>query len=1312
MKKVYIFLFIINFGLTQAQEHFVFSPISSINGLSDNRVRTICQLTDGRMVIVTEGLVNIFDGASFHYMHYDEQKAYPLNDYSGWHHLYVDNENHLWLKNQYKLMLFDIRTEMSISNIDSVFTSLGLNGEIEDFFLDSDRNFWFVTKNDELIFRDSKSKNTKLFLTNISKVNGNNDQLFEIVVSGGNFFLFYKSGIMICYDFETRKEQYRENPFNGRNNPYANTLMVVPFKQYLYQARNGNKSGQLLRFNISTRKWDKILDVNYWLNTLTIDSTGNCWISSFDGLWVIDKNLERKQQISPIQLVDGRLLESQICTQYNDSQGGLWVGTVNRGVMYYHPDRFKFRNFGNSLFKLSNSESLSIYSFTERNGVILLGTQNGVFQLKKGASKPEIFKSFPVDIQYETLFKDSRGIIWAGTRSNGIFCIDNNNIRHFSSPENCLYIFEDTNGTLYICNNEGVNIFDPKTGKYEKIIVNAAKRLNFTYQLEKYSRDTLIGFCDKGLFLFDIRRKTVSFPENSNSGLISYNNHHYHSLRTDTRGLIWIGTMDGLNVYNPSEKTIKSFFEKDGLVNNSIRSIIEDNKGKIWVATSYGISCIEVTRNEGKYVYSFVSYNRFDGIIENEFLPRSVYKTNDNHIFWGGLDGFNEIDLNKIDSSFQQLSIPIFTKFLLAGTEIKQNETYQGNVILKQSVSSTKEIRLKYFQNFFGFEFSALNYINPSQTNYRYKLEGADDKWHELKSVDGIGRINYTNMSSGTYILKINSANNNFKQHSNFAEIKIIISPPFWKTKWAYSFFLITLLGFVYLAFSYYLRKNRIEMQIQKKEELDQLKFSFFTNISHELRTPLTLILTPLDSILKKIDEEPLKKQLSGIYRNANNLLEMVNQLLDFRKLEMNGEILNLSYCNINEFIETIIYSFNELIIEKKIIFVLNLRDENICVYVDKDKLHKIVNNLLSNALKFTSPGGSIVFTLQKETLESVFIIKVTDTGCGISEIDLAHIFDRFYQVKKHNDSNTGSGIGLHLVNEYVLLHSGSIDVKSIVNEGSTFTITIPANLYPDDQPEIEAENKDNSKTVKLLIVEDNTEFRSFLGSELATKYTILLASNGREGLEKAREHQPDLVISDVMMPEMSGTELCHNLKNDVQISHIPVILLTAKTSDKAQIEGFEAGADAYITKPFNMEILLTRINVLIEQQEERKSTFRKAINIDPESFTSTNIDEELIRKVLIHIERNIANASYSVEQLSRDMFMDRTGLYRKLLAIVGQSPTEFIRSVRLKRAALLLGNGLSVTEVAERVGFGTTSYFTKCFHEEYGIKPSQYKKQ
>lgn len=1307
MKHLTLFLFLLIFTGALAQEHIVFSPISSINGLSDNRVRTISQLADGRMVIVTEGLVNIYDGANFHAMHYNEQKAYQLERYSGYHRAYVDNQNLLWLKIQHNLMLFDIRTQLFVPNIDSVFLTQGIKSHVADLFMDTDFNFWLISEKNELLFRNSKTNKIHIFLTDIAKASPHkDDQLYDLAKIDKQLFLFFKSGEMVCYNIDTAKEIYRENPYGKEENPYQNTLMVVPHKQYLYQSRNGISGGQLIRFNTQNRKWERILETDYWLNTLTIDPEGTCWISSYSGLWRIDENLRSKQLLSPLHLVDGRSFDSEISTQFNDNQGGLWVGTVNRGILYYHPDRFKFRNYGSSFFKLPNNENVSIFSLAQHNGTILMGTQAGVFSFKNNTMDFETVNWLPNQAFCEMLFTDSQNRLWICTRNQGLYGHQNGKTTHYKLPFHCISLYEAFDGRLFLCTNQGPGIFDPKTGSFEKA---TGETMNYTYQLTEYGQDTLLGYCDKGLYYYHINKNSVSFPK-ADAPIKQHKNQHYHCLFTDSRGLIWMGSWDGLNVFDPSQQSTRTFHVEDGLVNNSIRSIIEDDRGRIWVSTSYGISCIELKAQERSFEFRFTNYNRFDGLIENEFLPRAVCKTNDGRLLWGGLDGFNEMDMNSLTKPGPKLYVPLFTRFLLAGTEVRMNELFDGNILLKQSITTTKEIQLKYNQNFFAVEFSALNYVNPTQTIYRYRLEGVDTEWRELKTNDGIGRAVYTKLSPGTYKLSVQASNNNQQWDTHLAELTISIAPPFWKTIWAYSIYLVAVIALVYVLLSYSIRQNILRNEKKQKEELDKLKFKFFTNISHELRTPLTLIITPLDSMIRKLNDEGLKSQLAGISRNAHELLNLVNQLLAFRKLEMNGETLNLSYCNVGEFVETIVPPFFDLARENGVYLEYNRPKTDVLLYVDQDKLRKIVNNLLSNAFKFTQPGGTIRLNIETDEAAREIALHVSDTGCGIDRDEQAQIFDRFYQAK-NQQNQTGSGIGLHLVKEYAQLHNGNARVKSSFGEGSVFTVTLSKELKPATQHDASENPTSKDQRLKLLVVDDHAEFRNFLFNELSEKYAVVTASDGKEGLQKARAEQPDLIVTDVMMPVMSGTELCRALKSDVSISHIPVILLTAKTSDEAQIEGFEAGADAYLSKPFNLEILLLRIENLLEQQAQRKELFKKSIVIAPSSVATSTVDEELIRRALGHIEANLDNGNYSVEQLSKDMNMDRTGLYRKLTAITGQTPTEFMRSVRLKKAAQLLQTGLGVAEVAEQVGFGSSSYFTKCFQEEFGVKPSQYKR-
>jgi len=1303
----------------QAREHYVFSLIDSNDGLSENRVRSISQLSDGRMVIVTNGLVNLYDGTSFHYIHYDDEKVYHLSEYFGFYHLYVDTQERLWVKDYQKLMLFDLKKESFVHNLDSVLLEEGITASLSNFFMDSKSNLWCLTNQNELILKEPNQKDVTVFISDFSQLTKNNDELYDLSIYENQVFLFFKSGTMVCFNLNTRKELYRENPFEKEDTGlYERTLMVIPHKQFLYQIRNG-ETGILLRYDIENRKWKTILKQNYTFNTLSVDNNGNLWISSPQGLWFISHDLQDMLHIPELQLVDGRVFLSEIDTQFHDNQGGLWIGTSDRGLLYYHPDRFKFRNIGRTFFGINNKQKLKVTCFAELNEEIVVGTSsNGVYRYSHQNNFPLIpFAEIPQNTQCNWMLKDSKQRIWLCTENNGLYCITKTQTKHYTLPFNSAYFIHETpQGLLYLCTDAGLGIFDPQTESYKQMETTKRSAVGCVFQLVPYEQNSFLLLSDIGLSIYDYKNDLLQVPEkdkNRKQAIFRQSNQRYNCLFADSRGLIWFGTEDGLNVWNNRENRLRSFHTENGLVNNYIQSIIEDNQNRIWVSTSCGISCIDVEKENESYQYSFSNFNSYDGIISNEFLKRSVCLTSSGTLLWGGVDGFNELNLSRVNKLQQNTLPPLFVKFFLFGVEIKQGNKYNGEILLNQSIASTKELKLHYNQNFIAFEFSALNYINPARTFYRYYLEGIDESWHEIAAENGMGRANYTNLPPGDYLLKVCASNSNLQWDSECVEMRIVIAPPFWKTPLAYFFYMLSFLVLFYFLFAYYLKKSKEKLVIQQKEHLNRMKFQFFTNISHELRTPLTLVITPLEAMIKKITDEKQKIQLSEISRNANTLLNMVNQLLDFRRIEMSGETLHLSYCDINDFVDSICSSFKLLSQSKNIEFTWECNLSNSYTYVDKDKLQKIINNLLSNAAKFTPEEGTIHLLLENRILPDnqteMFCIQVTDNGCGIPEKEIPKIFDRFYQVEnKQTIQNTGSGIGLHITQEYVQLHHGHIQAESIEGKGSTFAVYIPLHLKPAAQVETEIKQQEN--ILQVLIVEDNNEFRAFLSNQLSEQYTVICASNGKIGLEKAIEFSPDLIVSDVMMPEMDGIEMCRNLKKDVRVSHIPVILLTARSSEDAQIEGYDAGVDAYISKPFSMEILLLRIHNFAEQQKQRKALFKNAIVIQPESITTTSLDEELIKKAIKCIENNLSNSLYSVEQFSKDLNMDRTGLYRKLSAIVGQAPSVFIRSVRLKRAAQMLEQGIAVSEVSDLVGFGTRSHFSKCFQEEFGVKPSQYR--
>lgn len=1298
-----------------AQQSFVFSAIDSKEGLSDNRVRTISQLQDGRMVITTEGLTNIYDGTSFKYLHQKGNTIYPLTGYNGFHHGYVDKD-YMWIKDKGKLMLIDIKQERFEQNPKKILSSMGIQESIADFFLDAYQNYWVLTSSDKLLFRDAQKEKIIVFLQNVSTPNGIKDQLYDIAVIQKQLFLFYRKGLIVCYDLKTAKELYQTNSLSNQEQAkYNNTLMVVQSDNSLYQIRNGS-AGLMLAYDIKNRKHTKILQTDYWLNTISVDSKGNLWVSCAIGLWFIDKNLKEKQFIPSFKLVDGTQVHTEASTLYNDSQGGLWIGTFNHGLLYYHPDRFKFKNIGKTFFGTQDKD-ININCFTEITpNTFLTGTRNGLYSYNFQKNTLSVSQGLPADADCLSMTKDSKDRIWICTRNKGMYCLQNNQIKPIELQYHCRNIVEQSANQFLLAATEGLVEFNSTTGNAQLLQPKLnGERLGSVSQLIPFDKQTFIGISDAGLFVYNYKKQHIGQPFNK---ILNNKNQHYSCVFKDSRGIVWLGTQDRLNVWNPLKKEFHTLYTDDGLVNNSIKAIAEDKQGKLWVTTAAGISRITVN-NKGKQLdFAIANFNHYDGVIENEFVTNAIYTDEIGKLFMGGVNGFNVIDLKK-PRDLKQLQKPLFTGLTLFGNEVKVGKSYDGNIILKNAIATSSQLELKYNQNFITIHFSALNYVNPTQTYYRYRLEGVDDNWREIVAKSGTGSATYTNLAPGTYVLKVKTASNSRAWTDDYSQISIIVHPPFWKTPLAYILYLAIALFLLYFALRYYKQWTTQKIMRKNEEKLNEMKFSFFTNVSHEFRTPLTLIITPLESILKEIKETNLESRIRLVYRHAINLQHLVNQLLDFRRLEISGEKLHLTFGDLVDFVKQFEELFSKLAQEKQIEFSIQSEKTELFMYFDKDKLHKIINNLLSNAFKFTPKGGTIMVRLSPKNTDVVYL-EVIDSGSGILDKDMPHLFERFYQA---TTTQGGSGIGLHLVKEYVELHSGKIMVTSEPNVRTVFSFTIPLHLAPekadsetsDSVPEETADNQLIAPTLKketLLVVEDNDDLRRFLVTELFHKYEVFEAVDGEIGEKLALTNSPDLIISDVMMPKIDGFELCKRIKSNVQTSHIPVILLTARTSEELKMTGYQSGADEYLAKPFNLKILLLRIEKLIAQKNQRQSAFSKKLEVNPKEITITSIDEQLIERALDCMEKNMDNPDYSVQQFSQDLGMDRTVLYKKMQSITGLAPSEFIRSIRLKRAAQLLIQGqYFVAEVSEKVGFNTQKYFSKYFKEAFGVSPSQYAK-
>jgi len=1312
LKHVFlIWIFLVQLGNIAAQSQLVFSSIDSKDGLSDNRIRNITQLADGRMMVTTEGVTNLFDGTRFTQLHIQKGCIYPLSGYFGFHHSYEDKQ-YVWIKNYRQLYLYDKIKGNYVDNPQRVFSAMGITEKVSDLFVDANGHHWIKTMTDKLFFYNSDERTLHLFKNDVSLIDGQREALFDIVVVNKQAYLFYSNGVMVCHSTKNGELLFKENSLNGSDwQLYNRTLMIVQKGHLLYLLRN-NIYGIMQMYNTASRQWTTVLKTDYWLNTISIDKDHTIWVSCKEGLWKIDQALTNKQLFNTFNLIDGTDVTTEVSTLFNDQQGGFWVGTFNHGLLYYHSDRFKFTNIGKHNFD-HTLKDLEVYTFAAyKLDSYLVGTSSGMYIYNDKTHT--VTKAPPIVRQLLCYRIHTTNNDYVLHTSTGCYCFNKkgSTLSLIQSNQAQTSLLYDDQRLLYFTTLNQGGLITIKTGENRPFDVTTnEKAAQIKPQKIVLMNDyTVAGIDDNTFFLYQFREGQLTTPLEE---LEISTNILYTDIYLDSRGLIWLGTRDGLLMYDVSTNTHRLLHTDDGLINNSIKALYEDKNKTIWVTTSGGISQLTVQKEATCHTVRSANFNRLDGLITSEFQEKSIYLSPTNVLLCGGVNGMNSIDLKR-PWELTQLQSPLFTALWLNGREVKQEISYDGHVILPRQLSLTDTLSLNYKQNFITLNFSALNYVNPTQTYYRYKLSGVDDDWREIASSNGTGIASYTNLSPGIYTFEVYAANNSKVWSKKAALITILIRPPFWKTTFAYLVYLSAFLLTTYWL-TRYLKRRTQERLIQKNEaKLNQLKFHFFTNVSHEFRTPLTLVMTPLESLLKEVKGMPFEPKIESIHRNAQQLLILVNQLLDFRRLESGGEKLKLRYGNLSDFLRQFDSVFGKTAIERQLSFQVLTPDKDVYLYFDSDKLTKIMNNLLSNAFKFTPNGGSITVELKPET--DMATILVSDNGKGIEAQDIPFIFDRFYQSA---DTKQGSGIGLHMVNEYIRLHKGDIQVNSNVGAGTVFTVQLPLHIA---STEIEEEStgeemkellptvsNDDTKC-KILVVEDNDELRHFLLAELSDSYSLSEAKDGLEGFQKATQEMPDLIISDVLMPNMDGLEMCRKLKTNVNTSHIPLILLTARTADEHRMEGYQVGADEYLAKPFNLDMLRIRANNLIENTLKRQKAFSEKIEVNPSELTITSLDQQFITKALALVEKNMANGDYTVQQLSQDLHMDRTVLYKKIQSITGLAPLEFIRSIRLKRAAQLLEKGgLPVAEVALLTGFNTPKYFTKYFREAFGVNPSHY---
>ena len=969
-----------------------------------------------------------------------------------------------------------------------------------------------------------------------------------------------------------------------------------------------------------------------------------------------------------MQTTGGNDLKDFIQKLYLDEKGTIWIGTAGAGVIEIDPD-----------------------DPANRDGIIRKYRQ--YYQ----SSKPKLNDDYIMSLE-----KSADGGMWVGTWSGGLSKIT--------------------------ANGEVISFGDPTLNSIPNVALH-----------EDQSGKLWVGTRGKGLYHLTIHgweiSDKVSYVHANDKNSIG--DDFITSIYEDQSGGFWIGTENGLNYLDRRTREFEVYKEVDGQQLSQVSGMLSDDLGNLWIANIKGVMVLRPKKEGLSIVNSFDTEDRLQG---GFFYNNVAYKDTDGSIIFGGADGFNILNPENLTQN-PHLPKVVIKDFQVFNQSLIRGEALAGRQVLEKKGEET-HVRLRYFENSISFEFASIHFAAPQKNRLAYMLQGFDETWRYTTADRGFH--NYTNLKDGDYVFKVKGSNNDGLWEETTKNIYVTILPPWWKTNLAILCFIVAIVLVLFafrkliIARTNFINNLKFErMERENLESLNKAKLQFFTNISHEFRTPLTLILGPLEKLLSSGEGGKfVKDQLATINQNTQRLLRLVNQLLDFRKAESGNIELEVAEGNIVRFAKEVKLSFEGLAEQRNIDFELLASSNVIQLWYDRDQFEKILFNLLSNAFKYTSDGGKITLKVLEREEEVTFVVE--DNGRGIRPENFDKIFERFYSGEEGH--TPGTGIGLALTKNLVELHSGTIEVESEENDFTRFTFKIPkgnehfdkAVLRPDfkdseyignyqvelaqsdSDDSAEDGTRDISEMEKLLLVEDNSDVRAHIKSLFIANYIVLEAENGKEGLEIAKEEVPDVIVSDVMMPVMDGINLCKQLKKGVNTSHIPVILLTARTSHIFQVEGLEHGADDYLTKPFNARILKLKVKNLINARKQLQRMFSdsQVVNIEPKKVTLTSSDEVFIENALESIEANMSNPEYNVEDFGRDVGLSRMQLYRKLKAMTGLSANEFIRNIRLKRAAQLIEqNELTIAEVTYEVGFTDRQYFRTCFKKQFGVNPSQYKK-
>ncbi|MDT0676558.1 two-component regulator propeller domain-containing protein [Autumnicola musiva] len=1346
-KSLFLFIFCLqSFLKLHGQAYTVFDKIDNSNGLSNGRVTSIVKDAGGFVWIATKNGLNRYDG--FESKVYTRQNSsISSNDISD---LFLDSKNRLWVAtlggglNFYNAELDKFQVFKSSESPTSIASN-----QVNTIFEDAKGYIWLGTENGLSLFDEARGK---FFNYHHSK---NKNSLSHNSVTGifqteeGTLWIGTFGGGLNKFDIKNQQFQHINS-----GETYFSSFIYTIYGRDKENILLGTSGAGLLMYNIKSGKFSDYLqdlgvekDVNI-VRAITRDRCGDLWIGTDgNGLFKIEGEAENVPKIQN-SLYNFQLRSSlsgnAIYEIMEDNKSNLWIGTAWNGINILVNDK-DYELLFSDIKGENPSPVLSVFKDKTRlflgldgNGLTVYNAEDNKVSYFNKESENYIGGSY-----FQHIVKNSTGNkLWLGTFANGLisFNPENGNFQQYTHESENLnslsyndvrYIIPEENGNLWIATwGGGLNYFDHQTESFKRFRAsesntNALNSDNIL-ALQKQKEKLWIATFGGGLALYNLKTEKFQHFEFNEENSNSPSGNNLFSLLLDSSQKLWIGTSGaGINIFDPETGKFNRFPKEENLRYATVTAIIEDNNSNIWFSTKQGI---------WQYNRKQQEFKSFPGL-NGEFHINSAFKDAEGLLYFGGINGVVRFDPAEVQYSSNAPAV-VLTNFKLFNKELPVGE----NEVLDKNIASEEQLVLKHNADVITFEFAALKFPFSDNCEYAIKMENFDETWRNI----GKDRTaTFTNLAPGEYTFKVKSRETWAEWGEDYASINITILKPFWLQWWAFCIYILLILALFYLFRRYIVAWEQMKANLrlekfthEKDTELYTLKQQFFTNVSHEIRTPVTLILGATNRLMEKGSFVGKKESapVKTIHKHGKHLLHLVNELLDFRNLDLESVKLKVAEENWISFCEEIFLSFTENAQQKKIDLKWETSAEKISLWFDANQMEKVLYNLLSNALKFTPEGGSIkmgIFIHEEEA-----VLKVSDTGIGIGKKQRDKIFRRFYQTKKSREFNeTGFGLGLSISKEIIDLHKGQLYVESQKGKGSTFILRLlrgRKHFKKDQIIKTLSGNKDYiehiaeepspvSKDVDLsdingetvMIIEDNFEVREYIAGLLKDYCIIIEAANGKDAIELITDKQPDLIISDIMMPVMDGVSFTRYLKTNPETSHIPVILLTARATSAQRMEGYETGADAYITKPFSEQILKLRIKNLINSRNLLRAKFTSEKAVLPADLAINSLDEKFLEALINTIRENIDTESLNADFLSKELAMSHSVIYKKVKSLTGMTLVEFVRDFKLKIARELIAEkGFSVSEACYRIGYSDRKYFSKLFKKKFGSNPSEYSKK